>query len=547
MLSNAVGSIIELALWFFFFLAIACGILITIKTKQIIHALQSGISHPDTNADGMPNNSFLRGIEDKYCLLMKNTDRVNAQAFSSGVIGNYRIFNIRADKFQLFLNQAPALLVSIGLLGTFAGLTTGLSEIQDVLQPNISPQDATLGLGKIITPMSLAFHTSLQGLTFSLMLTVIYQVTGWKHRLDYLNELLASWLETALPIKVGEKLSTPLRKAISHLDETTSALPSHIERAIENSMSASFSTKLDEFFEIYAGLSNESIRIANSLGTLASAFRESSGDYLEASLGFQNCNFTNDLERCVQGLNESKTEILHSTEKFCEKLVSIREDIAGFKSHWDVLTSLSAEQLRSAQNILEISRLKESNFDKALTSCNANSIELTKATKELRNTRLEVSKNSESIQASATAIEDRLNAASQLDNSHTNLISTYQKMVESWKLSTEQMGALYEKIIEEAKNKTKNIYDKSLATSKMYENITKENSAIADKLIKHLKRHIEDVEAHHQDFVQSLSNQSQNSLNLIERSEQANRTLENLLEQQNTDSSKWNQPWRFRK
>ena len=124
MLSNAVGSVIELALWLFFLLAIACGILLTQKTKSIINALQFGIGHPDTKTADMPSNLFLRGIEKKYCLLMKNTDRVNAQTFSSGVISNYRIFNIRADKLQLFLNQAPALLVSIGLLGTFAGLTT---------------------------------------------------------------------------------------------------------------------------------------------------------------------------------------------------------------------------------------------------------------------------------------------------------------------------------------------------------------------------------------------------------------------------------------
>jgi len=80
-------------------------------------------------------------------------------AFSAGETSGLRIFRrVSASQLQYYVNQAPALLVSLGLLGTFAGLTIGLEEIQDVLRPNISPQEAVTSLGNIITPMSLAFE-----------------------------------------------------------------------------------------------------------------------------------------------------------------------------------------------------------------------------------------------------------------------------------------------------------------------------------------------------------------------------------------------------
>ena len=543
----AVGPIIEYCLWIVFIMAILCGALLTIKAQPIIRLLERDIKDPANTNNEKRANCFLEKIEGKYRSLMKNTDMINVQIFSSGEIGAYRIFKIRADKLQLFINQAPALLVSIGLLGTFAGLTTGLAEIQDVLRPNISPQDATLGLGKIIAPMSLAFKTSLQGLTFSLLLTVIFQITGWKNVLDQLNELLASWLETVLPVKKGEKLSTPMREAIVNLNNSTKDLPKKIEEAISKSMSNSFSEKLDEFFEIYSNLSNESIRIINSLGSLAASFRESSGDYLEASGAFQNCSFAEDLEKCVQGLNESKIDVIHSTEKLCDKLTTMRADIAGVKSSWEVLTSLSSEQFRSARDMMETNNLQTKALEKSINSCNENSIELTRATKELRNTRLEVGRDRKSMQESVSAIENRLNAGSQLDNSHTNLINTYHKVIENWRLSTEQMGVLYNTIIEDAQNKSTSVYDKTLATSRVYEEITKKNSENADRLIRELSIHLENIEHHYKGMLKTIRDQSESYLSLVDRAEKANQTFDSLLESKNKEGKGWNQPWRFGK
>ena len=75
-----------------------------------------------------------------------------------------------------------------------------------------------------------------------------------------------------------------------------------------------FRYKLDEFFELYATLAAESNRTINSLNLLADSFRESGSDYLDAATAFNQCNFAADLQQSVEGLKESRQEIILSTK-----------------------------------------------------------------------------------------------------------------------------------------------------------------------------------------------------------------------------------------
>ena len=66
--------------------------------------------------------------------------------------------------------KAPPFLISLGLLGTFVGLSLALGDIGEILRPEIPPDEITSSLREILTPMGTAFWSSLLGLAFSLLI-----------------------------------------------------------------------------------------------------------------------------------------------------------------------------------------------------------------------------------------------------------------------------------------------------------------------------------------------------------------------------------------
>lgn len=109
---------------------------------------------------------------------MLRVDSINASNFCSSEHYSLRLkipyVNVSKSKIQDFISQSTDLLISFGLLRTFAVLTGGLGEIQTVISPKISAQEAASELSEVIAPMSLAFRKSLLSLILSLALSIIY-------------------------------------------------------------------------------------------------------------------------------------------------------------------------------------------------------------------------------------------------------------------------------------------------------------------------------------------------------------------------------------
>ena len=131
-----------------------------------------------------------------------------------------------------WIHQAPGILISIGLLGTFWCLTVGLSQISGALAPGATPQQTMTALSAIVAPMGTAFQTSLIGLLLSLIVLITSQLSGARTCLERCESLLSSWLETVLPQELGDKLMTPLKKSIDGLNETAKHLPTAISLSV---------------------------------------------------------------------------------------------------------------------------------------------------------------------------------------------------------------------------------------------------------------------------------------------------------------------------
>ena len=346
----------ETAIWILFCIAVIAASTLAIKLRPIMNEIERCGRLNAAEIKTVELKTFLNRVEGRYLELISNVDSINADHFCSSEICSLRIkfnfINISVAKVQDFVAQSPSLLISLGLLGTFAGLTGGLGEIQAVLKPEISAQEAATGLAEIIAPMSLAFRTSLLGLILSLTLSIIYQLTGWRNLLDTCQGLLTGWLETIVPIRVGEKVITPLRSSIETLNKTTAELPNVIANETKDAINSAFSDKLKQFFDLYTNLASEAKRITYSLTSLTNSFQESGSDFLTASEILSTSSFAKDLGNAACSLDQAKQDLVGASQMLCDRFATFREGLQSTQSDIQMLNNLAAVELKKANKLI---------------------------------------------------------------------------------------------------------------------------------------------------------------------------------------------------
>jgi chromosome segregation ATPase len=95
-----------------------------------------------------------------------------------------------------FVESVPAIFVSIGILGTFYGITEGIKD----LNPTGPSDELKSGIEELINGMKIAFHSSIAGIVISLVLQFIDKVYLYKQLSNSFYQLLYT-LDNSFPIK----------------------------------------------------------------------------------------------------------------------------------------------------------------------------------------------------------------------------------------------------------------------------------------------------------------------------------------------------------
>ena len=333
-------------------------------------------------------------IKDRYRALNNHVDNIDAAEFSSGEIErlSLRIFGrgVTAASAHSWIIQAPGILISLGLLGTFWGLTVGLGQISGALAPGATPEQTMNTLSAIVAPMGTAFQTSLIGLLLSLIVLITSQLSGARTCLERCESLLSSWLETVLPLTLGDELMTPLKKSIDGLNDTVRRLPDDISWSVERAMQAAFAEKLTQMFNLSTTIAGEAQHATRQLAAVANNLNETSQDFVMAAQAFQQSKFPEALRESVAGLLETKERIAVSSDVLSTRMQEVRDALFTMQSQWQLLA-------KSAEIELETCRLATQQVHQSLLQLQASSksldegVEVTSiAAKQLKETRLEV-------------------------------------------------------------------------------------------------------------------------------------------------------------
>lgn len=428
----------------------------SIQLQKLTTPLSRKLSalHREDSGILVEQDAWLSRIKQRYENLLSHVDNVDTAEFSAGEIENLPInlFNsqIAASSALSWVRQAPGVLISLGLLGTFVGLTFGLSQISGILSKEATPSQAMASLSAIIAPMGAAFQSSLAGLLLSLLVLIWSQVNGSRDCLQRCELLLSSWLETVLPQQMGAKLMTPLRQSIENLNACVTTLPLSVYTAVQESIGQAFSTKLDQIFNANASLAMEAQIAVRQLAGIANAFNESGQDFLKAANALQQSNFATALQDSVQGLIESREILAASTNSLSDKLIDVRDRLLTTQSEWKLVAKAADTELATCREAIRQIKTESLNLNETTQKLAMATEAGLEATKQLKEARLEVMRDRKSSIEVAESVRNRLATDASMIESCQALTNHLSSSLNHWNQSMEKLESMQTELMIQA-------------------------------------------------------------------------------------------------
>ena len=389
----------------------------------------------------------LNAIKERYKRLLPNVDTIDAADFSAGeieclLLPSRYLRSITASTATAWLRQAPGLLISLGLLGTFFGLKEGLVQIKDTLNSKAVEQSIS-ALNSLVEPMGTAFSTSFWGLLLSLGLLIFTYISGTRDALDRYETLLTSWLETVLPQQLdASAIKPPLRQSIDNLNQTIASFPSTVSEQIGKGMKDAFAGHLGQMFSLHADLTEIATDSMGQLKSVANTFYESSGDFLRAAQAFRQSDFASSLQSSAELLRTNGELLSHSGEHLSRRLDALHDSLSGLQAEWRLIAQAAALELQACRQ----SQDQISQVIPQLQSSNAalieNSTILASASKQMRETRLEVMRDRRLSIDVAEQLSQRLSADAALSGSCQSFAASLEIVLSAWAQNIDRLDHL---------------------------------------------------------------------------------------------------------
>lgn len=160
MLSNSIIEFIFMTLFILFFLTLLVHLTLFFKLRKIRNYLK------ETNRMDMePLQSFQRQFDEQ-----ENIESTRVETFVQERFSSWRFFNVPVINLIKLVQMTVSVFILIGVLGTFIGLTISLGSI------NSSSDQLVENVASVLSGIDVAFYTSIFGMGFSLIMTVLVKV-----------------------------------------------------------------------------------------------------------------------------------------------------------------------------------------------------------------------------------------------------------------------------------------------------------------------------------------------------------------------------------
>ena len=224
------GFIVIVVIALLFVLAVALLLIVSGRYRSL-----------STRAGRAEENGFHNTLLREYtAAYQKFGQDVNTPAIISDVIGTRLSGLLLCERF---LNNAVSLFVTLGLFGTFLGLSMSVTSLTELISyTNTSEWLSVLdsvggGLMSALSGMGVAFYTSLAGAGCSILLTILRTILSPQAARERLETRLELWLDNEIAPTLTTDAATDdadlVRRMIDALNTTTGELRSALHSAAE--------------------------------------------------------------------------------------------------------------------------------------------------------------------------------------------------------------------------------------------------------------------------------------------------------------------------
>ena len=195
-------------------------------------------------------NSFLRYVVNDYADAYKRHGKdVNTPAIIANGVSTKLGGSLLCERF---LNNAVSLFVTLGLFGTFLGLSMSVGSLTELLGSNTSEWLNVLdsvggGLMSALSGMGVAFYTSLVGVACSILLTVLRSIFSIQNAREKLETRLELWLDhdvaPTLPTEAPKDDADLVHQMVLALDRTSENMDRTLRSATDELKAAIASSR----------------------------------------------------------------------------------------------------------------------------------------------------------------------------------------------------------------------------------------------------------------------------------------------------------------
>lgn len=270
---------------------------------------------------------LVQHLESRLAQTRKELEQVNTGALIDHAYSQERVLLISCEQIDYFCRILPNLLISLGLLGTFIGITINLAALsQTVSQTNIT--DISLLLQELQKPlqgMGIAFITSLSAILFSAFLTVV----NFLFNTNLAKARLLSGLEDYL-----DNIYQPTLQGETHIDRVVQGLIHSFDQflhrfgqTVQHSVESALQEKIQTVSQAQITTHQLAEQVYSRLVEASAKVTQSANDFQLAANGFMEAAHTFDQSQFSQTLSQATTSLGNTQRNFSQSAASLATSV----------------------------------------------------------------------------------------------------------------------------------------------------------------------------------------------------------------------------
>lgn len=353
--------------------------LVTICLRLALHKhlvfLEKRVRRLINREDRGNQPEIISELERRFKEASSNLDQVNTAALIDQIYSQEQVWFLSCEQIDYLCRTLPNLLLAFGLLGTFVGITINLSSLSQTIS-QVDASNVSNLLQEIQRPlkgMGIAFTTSLTGLLFSAVLTVVNLIKNTSVAKYKLISAIEDYLDNIyLPrVQGNNRIDKAVDRLVFEFKDFLGRFGTTVRDAVESSLGAKIqeivdvNKKANELAQqVYSGFQASSGTIASSANELkyaVSAFEDPVTTMLTAAQTFESSNFPQKLSEATGNLAIIQNNFSQSVLSLAHTTQTIEKAVSEIQLSSKNIANLGEEFSRLNQTSIQVMELHQTN------------------------------------------------------------------------------------------------------------------------------------------------------------------------------------------